>query len=237
MAVVLTDLLELKALLEIPYSKTDEDKKLLILCNIASEWLEEVLNRNFMLKVRTEYYRGPGTPKLILRHRPVYPNPGAPYQAISIAYDTFGYWGQGLNAFADTTTIDYVYGVDYAMVMDGEDGISSRSGIAMRINELWSRPTYRQVGLLSPFMWDDTGSLKVTYTAGFTLDNLPASLRFAVNLMVARMRYLLPLGMEVASESYEERQLSLIAENRSYIITPTIKTLIAPYRNWKFNTV
>ena len=231
---ILQSLQEIKALLEIPYGQTAEDKKLLMFADIASQWMEEILNRSFMLKTRTEYYRSPGTPKLLLRYRPVYPSPSSPYSAISIAYDEFGYFGQGVNAFADTTLIQYTYGVDYVLQMDGNNPLASRSGIVYRINELWNKPTYRQVGLVTPFVWDDPGSLKVTYTAGFTVDDLPGPLRMACLLMIARMRYLLPLAMEVAAETYEERSLSLIAENRSYIVTPSIKSMIASYRNWKF---
>ena len=117
-------------------------------------------------------------------------------------------------------------------MIDQDDG-SSRSGILVRMQGYWFKPSVRQKGLLTPFIGNAYGNIKVVYTAGYTIDNLPSQLRAATNFLIARMRAILPLGMEVASESYEERSISLIAERRDYLLA-IIKPMIYSYRNWSW---
>jgi hypothetical protein len=229
---ILSDLREIKSILEIDPLDNSEDKKLLFLVEQASALIEGYLDRDLFFKSRTQFYKGTGTQKLLLRNRPVYPTPQSPYSAIQVTYDPNGLFGAGVGAFANATTLSYTYGVDYTLQIDQDDG-GSRSGILIRINEYWTRPQVRQAGLLSPFVGDDTGSLQVIYTAGYTVDTLPAAFRAACNLLVARMRYLMPVGMEIGSEGYEERSISLVAERKDYLMS-LVKPLIHQYRNWKF---
>ena len=68
-----TDIQELKSVLEIDPGNTSEDKKLLLVIEWASAWMEEILGRpGFGYKARTEFYSGTGTQTLLLRSRPVY---------------------------------------------------------------------------------------------------------------------------------------------------------------------
>lgn len=234
-----TDLREIKTLLDIDPDDTSEDKKLLIYNTVATEWISELLNyRDVFMRVRTQYYKGTGTQKLVLRNRPVFPNPPAPYQPITVTYDEFGYFGQGPGAFNDTNTIPYVYGVDYTLQVDWDidnDGVdeASRSAILIRINEYWLKPTYRQTGLLSPFVGEDTGSIKVVYTAGWTVDTLPAPFRMAADFLISSFRYIWPLGMPLGGESYQERSISHLNQRKDYLLSQ-VKPLIWPYRSWAF---
>ena len=145
--------------------------------------------------------------------------------------DEGGYYGAASGAFnAGTTAL--TYGTDFTVQWDQEDG-TSRSGIVVRIGDVWPKPSVRQRGYLSPYVWDDTGSVKVVYTAGHTVDTIPAQLRMAAKLLVARLRYLFPLGMELGSESYEERSIGLVAERDNYILS-VVKPMIHSHRNWKW---
>jgi hypothetical protein len=101
------------------------------------------------------------------------------------------------------------------------------------MKDVWPKKWARSTGYLTPYIIPDTGSIKIIYTAGYTVDNLPDALRSAVNFLVARMNYVLPLGMELSSESYEERSVSILGERKNYLLG-----IAAPwlqyFRNWNF---
>lgn len=196
----------------------------------ASSWLEELLNRPFTYKARTEYYKGTASQKLPLRARPVYPAPTDGNPALSVYEDTGANWGTSLGSFAASTLL--LYGTDYALDIDQEEG-ASRSAILYRLNRFWPRPTIRRTGLLFPHQGPDTGSIKVVYTAGFTADTLPGQLRLAANTLVARLLYLFPVGMEMGSESYEDRNINVTTSQKDYVLGP-VRNMIWPYRNFKF---
>lgn len=223
-----TDLLELKAILEIHPLDKSEDKKLNFFNEWSSEWLEQVIGRDLTLKSRTQFYGGQGTQKILLRNRPVFPNIGLSDE-IQVFLDESGNFGSTSGSF-DPGTTELLYGDDFALDLDQDDG-SSRSAILWRLGDLWPRPAVRQRGLLSPFLGPSIGNVKVVYTAGYTADTLPAQLRLACNLLVARLRYIFPLGMELGGEGYEERSINLVAERDDYILS-MVKPMVLQYRNW-----
>lgn len=221
-----SDLNEAKAILEIDPCNKAEDKKLTFILEWVSSLIEEILNRpNMSKKERTEYYQGTGSQKLLLRSRPVFTTPD-----IQLWLHEGGHYGSTSDAFGTGTLL--TYGSDYFLKIDQEDG-TSRSGILFRLNNFWPKPSIRQGGYLSPFVWEDTGSIKVTYTAGYTVDSLPTVFRMACNLLIARMRYILPLGLELSSEHYEERSIAILGNQRRYL-TSLVASMLLPYRNWKF---
>lgn len=222
-----TDLREVKIFLEIDPEDTEEDILLGFLIEHASQWIEEILNRPGMdKKSRTEFYFGTGNQRLLLRSRPVFTTP-----TIRVFLDEGGNFGATSGSF-DATDTALIYGTDFALVIDQENG-TSRSGILYRINDLWPRPSVRQRGLLSPFLGVGFGTIKVIYTAGYEVDNLPSGLRLAANLLVQRLRYIMPLGMELASDSFEERNISAVTSEKDKLLA-VVKPLLFPYRNWKW---
>lgn len=232
---IFTDLRELAAVLDLDPNNPLENKKLLFF----SEWVTGLINEylghglyGIDYRTRVQYYNGTGTQKLILRSRPVYPSPPSPYSPISVVIDTGGYYGSASGAFQTGSSGNQplVYGTDYCMIIDQIDG-SSRSAVLIRINDYWPKPQIRQTGLLSPFISSfDTGSIQVTYTAGWTLDTLPAVFRMCAAMLVAAIRRFLPYSTWLTSESYEERAVSY------YIMQfwDLMDQLIRPYRNWKW---
>lgn len=142
--------------------------------------------------------------------------------------DHHGYYGSTSGSFDSNTEL--TYGSDFCLVIDQENG-SSRCGLLVRINNLWPKPQLRQTGWLSPFIGEAFGNIKVVYTAGFTPDTLPTDLRFACNTLVARMRYIMPLGMSIGSESYEERSIGMIEDKRNYLMS-FVAPVLVQYRNW-----
>lgn len=222
---ILTDLRELKAVLEIDPDDTSEDKKLNFFIETASQWIEEFLDRpGLTLKARTEFYKGTGTQQLCLRSRPI-PTPSG----VQVWVDSGGFYGSVSGAFPDPAL---VYGTDFCVTIDQEDG-SSRSAILNRIGALWPKPQVRFPGYLAPSQGVDMGSIKVTYTAGYTVDTLPAGFRFAANLLVAQIRHLFPLGFYLTSESYEERSVSYLLPQKRRLMAE-VEGYLKSYRNWKW---
>ena len=225
-------MIELKTVLEIPLAYTGEDAKLNFLIEQASSWIEELLNRpGFTYKQRTEYYAGPGTQKLLLRSRPVYPWTTDSTKKITVNVDDSGYYGAPSGSFNATDTL-LTYGDDYVCQIDSDDGLS-KSGILVRIGDFWPRPIVRQRGYLSPYAAQSFGNVKIVYYGGHTVETLPAAFRMAANLLVARLRAVFPLGAETSSESYEERSISIVTGEKNKLLD-LIKPIIWPYRNWRW---
>ncbi len=228
---ILADLRELKSRLDLDPNNVTEDKNLWFWIRTASDWIEEWLNRHLMLQQRTEYYKSTGTLKLLLRSRPVFPLFGTSQQ-ITVYLDEAGYYGAASGAFNSTTSL-LVYGVDYGLQLDSQDGTYSRSGILFRINNYWPKPFFRQAGLLAPFIGESFGSIKVVYTAGYSPDTLPEQIREACMLLVARFRYIWPLGLELNSESYEDRSISIVTSEKTKMWA-LVAPLIQSFRNVKY---
>ena len=222
------DLPSLKSWLDLDPDYTVEDKNLLWFIELASEWIEEILGRRGRIfkRSRTEYYNGTGTQKLPLKSRPVFTTP-----TIQCWVDRYGFYGQTDDSF-ESEESELTYGNEFVLQVDQDDG-TSRSGILLRRNRFWLKRFVREPGYLSPYVDDPHGNVKVTYTAGYDLDNLPMVLRAATIKLVASIRYLFPLGMELGSESYQERSISVLADKKDYL-TGMVKEMILPYRNWKF---
>ncbi|MCC6425108.1 MAG: phage head-tail connector protein [Phycisphaerales bacterium] len=226
---LLSDIDEVKSVLQIPSGDKSDDKLLMFLIDMASEWIQEVLGRKLGEKVsRTEYYNGTGMQNLMLRERPVFTSP-----TIEVWVDHDGNFGATSGAFASSTEITYGnYQNGFCLDIDQDDE-TSRSGILIRLGTTWPKPSYRARGLLTPFVGQANGNIKVTYTAGYTIDTLPSQLRLACSILVAKLRSLLPEGMEIGSESYEERHIAVVWDHKHSLIS-TIRPMIWSFRNFKF---
>ncbi len=224
---LLTDLRELQSVLEIDVNDTQENTALNFYIEWCSAWIEEWLNRgDLSLKSRTEYYNGTGTQKLVLRSRPVYLTP-------TVNLDESGFFGSSSGSF--DTSNNMVYGTDFCLDLDpGEDG-TSRSGILIRLRDYWPKPSVRQRGCLTPFVGDGFGSVKVTYNAGYTVDTLPSQIRLAANLMVMKLRFIMPLGLELTSDSYEEKTISADRGQAKNYLMSLIKPMLFPFQNRRYS--
>ncbi len=221
-----TDLRELNTALQIDPGDTAEDKSLNFIIEWATRWIEEILNRDISYKLRTEYYDGTGTVNLLLRKRPLWPDP------LPLVYlDESGAFGAMSGAFSTSTT-QQVYGTDFTVRWDQDDG-SSRSAILIRMRDFWPKKMVRQQGYLSPFVAPNTGIIKVTYAAGYCNDNLPAMLHLATVTLCSKLRHYLPLALEVSAENYEERAIAMIAERKDFIMAG-IKPMIFTLKNWNW---
>ena len=222
-----TDLNELKKVLDIDIRDTSEDIKLNFFVEYATSLISEVLNRpSLSYQERTEYYSGTGSQKLMLRYRPVYTTP-----TIQVYVDRTGYFGAASGAFTNSND-QLTYGQGFCLDIDQPDG-TSRSAILYRINSYWTKPFVRQDGYLSPFLGNGRGNIKIIYTAGYTVNNLPPVIRAACNLIIARMRYFFPLGLDLVSESYEDRHIAIGNKYKDYF-TGILKPLLWNFRNYRW---
>ncbi len=236
---LLTDINELKSLLEIDPADTQEDKNLNFMIEQASNWLEEWMDRPLFYKVRTWVYCGTGTQKLVLKHRPVYPTlppdiaSSLPFSTLSVVLDEYAYFGAAQGAFTSSPTAQpLVYGSDYTIAIDQDDG-GSREAILYRIQDTWPKLPIRQWNMLTPSLTKDLGSVRVTSTAGYTVDNLPSIIRWACDTIVEKMRYVHPIGMEIHSDSYAGKGLGFSPAQKDYLMSLVTPRLL-PYRNWNF---
>lgn len=239
MAYLYSNLNEIKTVLQIDPNNTTYDVQLGLFNEWTASIFEEILDRPIAYQTRTVVYPGTGNQKLLLRHRPVYPTaPPAkaanlPFTPIQVIVDEASGWGFASGAFSQTNgATPLVLGTDYTIRPDQDDG-GSRSAILYRINDYWPRPIDRQTGELSPFVGPDMGSIQVISTAGYTVDTLPATLRAAADMLVARMKVIMPLGMQISSESYIERSIGLSENTRRFLIS-LVHPLLLPFKNWHF---
>lgn len=222
-----TSLQEIKSLCEIDPDDTQEDKNLNFFNEWASQWIEDELGRpGLTYKVRTEFYEGNNTQNLILNNRPAFSTPTP-----AVYLDEGANFGATSGAFAGTSLL--TYGEDFCLWIDQEDGISSKRGILIRINDVWPLPYWRRTGFLTPYVGQNPGSIKVTYTAGYTVDSLPSSIRFAADTLIIRMRKFFPLALEMTGESYQERSINWAGDRRDYLMAP-IKPILHRYKNWRW---
>lgn len=224
---IMTDLRELKLVLEIDPNNTVEDAKLSLFIMWATDIIEGFLNRpGLTYRTRTEYYGGTGTQKILLRNRPVYLDP-----VPQVWIDENGFFGSASGAFSSDQS-EQTFGTDFCLDAPNANE-PSLSGILIRINNLWPKPSARQQGLLSPFLTQSFGNVKVTYTGGYTVDTLPGDFRMAAVALVTKMRGFFPVGFELSSDSEPDKNISILAERKDYL-TALTKSMLWRYRNWRW---
>ena len=224
---LITDLRELKTVLDIEPDDTSEDRKLNFFIEYATNWIEEIINRpGLSFKSRTEYYNGTGTTNLLLRSRPVFLTP-----TIQVFVDDAAYYGSADDAFSADTAL--TFGEDFCMDLRNSDDGTSKNGIMVRLGGVWELRPKRDVGMLSPYMGAPFGNIKIIYSGGYTVDSLPSTIRMACNLIVARLRAVFPLGMELGSEGYEERSIAIVTSERTKLLA-VVAPMLNQFRNWRW---
>jgi len=191
-----------------------------------------------------EYYSGEGYVDIVLRRRPV--------TAIAeVRVDPSGYWGQAPSSFG-VTTIQTV-GVDYALVRE-QAASRGDAGLLRRLSGLgsswpgWSGGlTTGGRGTLTPVRrpgstWTPgEGNIKVTYTAGWTSDAMPADLKQCCVELVAFLAMITGTGGQaVQSESLGRYSYSLGAVTMASVAgnalaaageLGTMRQILARYRD------
>lgn len=221
---LLNDIREVKPSIGIAADNSYSDKIINFYIEYASGLIEEFLGRGDLAKLsRVGFFAGNGKQEVTLPFRPLYPNAVA---------TPFRLWHNRNGKFVDANYTDddlLTYGEDYSIKPDEPDG-TSRSGILIRFNAVWELDIAYSSGLLSASLQGVPGSYKVEYTAGYTVDNLPPPIRAACLMLVAKIHHILPFGMEIGSESYEERSISFLAPQRGFLMS-LVRPMIMTYQN------
>lgn len=220
-----TDLNEVKSALGISLEDTRDDKRVSLFINWASSWIEGYLNRPLFLKERTQICGGSGTQKLLLKARPVYATP-----TVRAFVDEGALFGTAPEAFPASSELEY--GTDFTLWADRDDG-GSDCGILVRSHDYWPKRSVRQRGLLTPFIAEAFGNVKVIYTAGYDPSTLPDEIAMACIELIGRMRGYFPNGAPISSESYEERSVSFSISDRNWLMGQ-VKHRLSRFRNWRF---
>ena len=234
-----SDIQELKRVLEIDPEDTVEDVKLNFINEWVSNWLDELIDRPISYALRTEYYDGTGTQVLLLKSRPVYIASSTPAYTLTptpvnptVYVDGSGFYDEPSSVFDSAPgATALTFGTDFVVKLDNQTDGSSRCGMLIRRNGYWPKPTVRQTGWLTPFLGAGYGCVQVAYTAGYTIDTLPGTLRMAADLLAAKLRYVLPTGLELNSESYEERSIGILTSNKSWLLS-LVRPMVFSYRNF-----
>lgn len=170
----------------------------------------------------TEFYSGNGTSKLLLDHTPV--------QSITSVYeDEAGYFGEPAGAFASTTLL--TAGTDYVLKRDeASESNVSNSGIVLRLNQLWKRPTARVQGLLTSAAGDAMGNIKVAYVAGYL--RLLGDVALAANQFVAMLARSAADGTPMQREKYDYYEYQMLEPDKEAKALNSVKHLLRSYKHW-----
>lgn len=215
---------DLKTHLKIPLANTNEDAALLLFMAEVEARFKKYLNRPGLEQTTypNAYYTAPNTDQLPLDETPVV------LTGLTVWKDDGGWYGQGNNAFADSTKL--TLGTDYILIIDNPDGITSNCGILLSINGPWYAPLTPTATLTPQFRRTPAGNVKVQYTAGYDAASMPADLKLCVYLMIALLRQLTPNGMFYSSEGYQERSVSRYVGDHWDKLIGVAGPIAAPYR-------
>ena len=136
--------------------------------------IKKQLKQQFESATYTEYYDGTGTETLYLRQTPV------SVTGLAVYEDLTGYFGVPAGSFASTTLL--THGTDYVLQKDQPNGMSL-SGVLLRLYSVWGGRTVFGPAEVTGRPDVARGSVKVTYTAGYT--TVPADLAMAANQVIA----------------------------------------------------
>jgi Phage gp6-like head-tail connector protein len=214
-------------------SDTSQDDVLAQLLPQAEDAVESYTKRKFGYTTgAVEYPRGGGE-SFTLRHRPVAAT------GLSVYLDVSGFFGKGTSAFAADTLL--TEGTDYVLERDQADG-SSRSGVVTRLGGgsvggplAWpwqfDLPRGSLTARLNPRWPSARGCVKVVYTHGYQLTDVPYDLQAAVieltGWLYRNLRYSGPLQSEhLADYQYQLAQVL----HQGPLELGTTRSLLAPYR-------
>lgn len=174
----------------------------------------------------TEYYSPSGERDLQLDRFPL----RSPDDVTAVYEDWGGNFGQTTGAFDSSTTL-LTKGTDYAVVVEGV----SKRAVLRRLGTVWPYNREAPVGNLSGFRSPCPGSVKVTYSAGFSA-SAPADVIAAAYAEAAARWKLTPFGFGVpTSESVAgaSASVSLFTSQTlegSPFITEALLKACRPYR-------
>lgn len=208
-------------------SVTTYDAQLTLLMEGIEQAIDTYCGRPMGRATVTEYYSPVGGYDLILDRWPI-----ATTADVSAVYEDYGgYWGQPSGTFDATTAL--VLGDDYAVRLDGV----SKRAVLTRIGAQWPYSSQYTIGSLSGFRSPSFGTVKVTYTAGFSAgspaDVIAAAYSEVAALWASRrtgLGFQTSAGMDGYSISIQPFSGAQQAVAHSPFVTERLLKAVRPYR-------
>ena len=224
----LCNILDVKTALGISGATSDV---VLDLCVTAADrGIKDYCNQEFETRQYTHYFSGHGLKELVLREAPV--------QSVTAVYmDATGYFGQGTNSpFAASTQL--AAGTDYALRLDDSLNGWSTSGILDRLGSANNQGYYFQpwggtlaLGGRSTSWNKGQGNIKVIYTAGYTVDTIPSTLKSCCIFFASHIYKTFPnAGHMASSESLGGYSYSLMGESGGSPELGSMRQMLTKYR-------
>lgn len=148
-----------KQFIGVPVATTTNDQLFSLILTGIEQAIDTWCGWPLALATVTEYYSGDGTPDLRLDRYPL----NAAADVAGVWEDWNGNWGQTSGSFNATTSL-LTLGTDYAVKVEGV----SKRPVLVRLFAVWPYLNRYPVGRLSPLLGESQGTVKVTYSAGFT---------------------------------------------------------------------
>lgn len=197
---------------------------------VACDWCD----RRFLQQTYTEVYSGNNTSNLLLKQTPV-------TNIASLYLDAGAFYGSVAGAFAASTLL--TDGVDYALTFDGYLGstneesadttLASLTGIVKRIGSVWPGSITYVPGQLISQLTPGVGNIQVTYTAGWTVNTMPMTLRAAICNLAKVIQRSAPFGGQLGSESWQGYSYSLLNGNSGrFPELGTTRQMLGRYRRF-----
>lgn len=173
-------------------------------------------------------YSGTGTRFLYLRQRPVIES------GLAVYVDNSGRFGNNPDgAFAASTLL--TYGTDYVLHLDGclpnSSTKCSYTGCLERIGSIWPGRIVGYPGRIVGQQVSGMGNIKVAYTAGYTLPQVPRDIQMAVCNLMGYIRRTIAQGGQMQTESWEDYSYS-IAQSSIVGAVPELGSLNGLLSKW-----
>ncbi len=221
----LVTLPQAKAWLDIPSDNTTQDVLLNLQIPMVSVRITAAMNRTHWLLGNAanplkEWYAGTNTDLLALRQWPV--------RSVTAVYEDESFFYGSEDQPAATTLL--TPGTDYCLVADAPDGVSSLSGLLLRLDDVWQGNYEMDIGGLASYAAPGRGNIYVGYSVGY--DSIPYEVQQAALMLMARLTRTNTFGWELSSLNYEEYADGVRADvNRAWgYLSGEIMAALARYR-------
>lgn len=189
-------------------STSTDDLRLQACLDGGSQSANQYCKRRFMQQTDAVYLNGNNTQRIFVQNGPLL--------SATVWLDYSGRYGDNPNgSFANPPLI---LGTDYSIPYDGQLGDDCddsqdttpvcKASMIQRIGAVWPGRWVRTMGLTGALI-PGAGNIKITYTAGWTQDTLPMTVRLAICQIANVILRSAPFGGFLQSESWQGYSYSL----------------------------
>ncbi len=179
--------------------------------------IKKRLRQPIELATYTEYYDAEPTENIILRFGPVATS------GLQVTVAPFS--GGNPAKFVGLAPLNLY--TDYVLDVDQPDGVTSRSGLLIRIGGAWGYYFLAPVRRLNSALESDKRAVQVIYTAGYTV--VPPSVTLAAYLVMSKLWLSRQMGAQATSASLNGASYSLPIRAENLLDTPEVWGYLSPF--------